>query len=40
VRNGLADHWREYYFCETGKSMKAAELAVAQRNCWSNVDIH
>jgi hypothetical protein len=22
VRNGLADHWRESYVCETGKSMK------------------
>ena len=24
--SGLADHWRESYVCETGKSMKAAEL--------------
>jgi hypothetical protein len=23
VRDGLADHWRESYFRETGKSMKA-----------------
>src|SRR5882762_4463399 len=26
MRNGLADHWRESYVCETGKSMKAVEL--------------
>jgi hypothetical protein len=27
VRDGLADHWRESYVCEIGKSMKAVELA-------------
>src|ERR1700681_2160569 len=34
VRDGLADHWRESYVCETGKSMKAVELvelAVSQK---------
>src|ERR1700690_2395310 len=29
MRNGLADHWRESYVCETGKSMKAVELPVS-----------
>ena len=34
VRDGLVDHWRESYVCETGKSMKAMGLAVAQEvNC-------
>jgi hypothetical protein len=28
VRDGMANHWRESYVCETGKSMKAAELAM------------
>ena len=27
VRDGLADHWRESYVWETGKSMNAVELA-------------
>ena len=30
MRNGLANHWRESYVCETGKSMKAVELAASQ----------
>ena len=30
VRNGLSDHWRESYFCETGKSMKAVELRISK----------
>ena len=43
VRNGLADHWRESYVCETGKSMKpmelmelpfGMELAVSQKVVW------
>ena len=29
VPDGLADHWRESYVCETGKSMKALGLAAA-----------
>src|SRR6202049_4716408 len=33
VRDGLADHWRESYVCETGKSMKAVELALSQKGC-------
>jgi len=40
VRNGLADHWRESYVCETGKSMKAVELAVCQSSRWRNIPIH
>jgi hypothetical protein len=26
ARNDLADHWRESYVCETGKSMKSHGL--------------
>jgi hypothetical protein len=37
VRDGLADHWRESYVCETGKSMKAVELAESQKGCWRNI---
>ena len=33
VRNGLADHWRESYFCETGKSMNALELTLSEKAC-------
>jgi hypothetical protein len=34
VRDGLAEHWRESYVGEAGKSMKAVGLAVAQEvNC-------
>src|ERR1700736_5282552 len=33
MRNGLADHWRGSYVCETGKSMKAGELAVSRKDC-------
>ena len=32
VRDGLVDHWRESYVCETGKSMKAMELAGPHKN--------
>jgi hypothetical protein len=32
--DGLPDHWRESYVCETGKSMKAVELAVCERSRW------
>jgi hypothetical protein len=39
VRNGLPDHWRESYVCETGKSMKAMELVVAQEDCCCNISI-
>jgi hypothetical protein len=39
VRDGLVDHWRESYVCETGKSMKAMELAVAQEDCCCNIPI-
>jgi hypothetical protein len=31
VRDGLADHWRESYVGETGKSIKAMGLLVAQQ---------
>jgi hypothetical protein len=34
VRNALAGHWRESYVPETGKSMKATELAAAQEHCY------
>ncbi len=34
VRDGLADHWRESYVCEKGKSMKAAALANSQNGSW------
>jgi hypothetical protein len=30
VRDGLADHWRESYVGEMGKSMKALELSFLQ----------
>jgi hypothetical protein len=30
-RDGLANHWRESYVCETSKSMKALGLAVSRR---------
>jgi hypothetical protein len=39
VRDGLVAHWRESYVCETGKSMKAMELAVCQKDCWRNIAI-
>ena len=32
VRDGLPDHWRESYVCETGKSMRAQWLLVLQRD--------
>ena len=31
VRDGLADHWRESYAGEAGKSIKAMGLLVAQQ---------
>jgi hypothetical protein len=31
VRDGLAEHWRESYVCETGKSMKGVGLARSQK---------
>ena len=34
VRDGLADHWRESYVGEAGKSMKAVELAEHQKDRW------
>ena len=37
MRDGLSDHWRESYVCETGKSMKAVELAVCQSSRWRNI---
>jgi len=37
VRDGLADHWRESYVCEAGKSMKAVELAVARKDSCCNI---
>jgi hypothetical protein len=33
VRDGLPDHWREYYGGKMGKSTKAVELAKAQSDC-------
>jgi hypothetical protein len=39
VRDGLADHWRESYVGEIGKSMKAVELAAAQEGCWRKIAI-
>jgi hypothetical protein len=30
-RAGLANHWRESYVCETGKSMKALGLAMSRK---------
>src|SRR3984893_10714528 len=38
MRDGLPDHWRESYVCETGKSMKAVELAVSQKG-WRKINI-
>src|SRR5713101_744216 len=40
VRDGLADHWRESYVCETGKSMKAVDLAVSQKGCLAKNQLH
>src|ERR1019366_3105727 len=39
VRDGSPDHCRESYVCETGKSMKAMELAVAQEDYYCNIPI-
>src|ERR1039458_1780753 len=39
VREELPKHWRESYLCETGKSMKGLELAVAQEDCCCNISI-
>jgi hypothetical protein len=37
VRDGLPNHWRECYFCETGKSMKGQRLPISQENCWRKI---
>ena len=37
VRDGLPDHRRECYFCETGKSMKAWRLPLLQEDRWRNM---
>jgi hypothetical protein len=39
VRDGSPDHWRESYVCETGKSMKAGEIAASQKGRWRNIAI-
>jgi hypothetical protein len=35
--SGLADHWRESYVCEMGKSMKAEELPLSQEGGWRKI---
>jgi hypothetical protein len=39
MRDGLADHWRESYVCETGKSMKAVELALPPNDCCCKIPV-
>ena len=39
VRDGLSDHWRESYVCETGKSMKAMQLAVPRKGCCCKIAV-
>src|SRR5713226_2553407 len=39
MRDGLADHWRESYVGETGKSMKAVELAPSTDDCCRKIPI-
>ena len=39
VRNGLVDHWRESYVGDAGKSMKAVELALSQKDGWRKIPI-
>jgi hypothetical protein len=39
MRDGLAEHWRESYVCETGKSMKAADMALAHADGWRYIPI-
>jgi len=29
----------ESYVCETGKSMKAVELAASQKGCWRKIPV-
>jgi hypothetical protein len=33
VRDGLPNHWRESYFRENGKSMKAGPGSARRKNC-------
>ena len=40
VRDGLSDHWRESYVCETGKSMKAMQLARSQETIVVTSRLH
>jgi hypothetical protein len=37
--NCPANHWRESYVPETGKSMKAGRLAASQVDRWHNITI-
>ena len=39
VRDGLADHGKQCYGGVVGKSMKAGELAVSQKDDWRNIAI-
>jgi len=39
MRNGLAEHWRESYVCETGKSMQAMELVADRMAVWRKISI-
>jgi hypothetical protein len=39
VTDDLANHWRESYVSETGKSMKPVELVIAQEGCWRKIAI-
>jgi hypothetical protein len=34
VRDSLANHWRESYVREIGKSMRAKQLAGPYTDCW------
>jgi hypothetical protein len=35
----LADHWRESYVAETGKSMKAGEFPAFKKDDWRKIPI-
>jgi hypothetical protein len=39
VRDGLADHAQECYGGSVGKSMKAVECEVSQKDCWRNIAV-
>jgi hypothetical protein len=39
VRDNLADHRRESYVGEAGKSMKGGELAAVYERCWRKISI-